>query len=154
MTKKTTKIITVNGIKMEVDLRHATVIENFKVGDCVKVLIKNYNGYKSHAAIIVGFDNFNSLPTVIIAYIGDSYSAELEFCYYNAESKDTEICAANPLDIPIRKAEINTKIDREIRDLENKIKDIKQKRHYLNLHFAKYFSDYIEEEAKIDQPVY
>ena len=37
------RIIEVNGIKMEVDLRNAKRIDQFKVGDSVKVLVKSYS---------------------------------------------------------------------------------------------------------------
>ena len=52
------RIIEVNGVKMEIDLRNAKVVENYKVGDYVKVLIKEYNSYKSYIGNIIGFDNF------------------------------------------------------------------------------------------------
>ena len=38
------RIIDINGMKMEVDLRTAKRIDTFKVGDNVKVLATEYNG--------------------------------------------------------------------------------------------------------------
>ena len=81
------RIIEINGVKMEIDLRNATVIDNFKVGDTIKVLVKGYNDYKSHVGMIVGFDEFQKLPTIVIAYLDIEYSgANIKFVYYNSES--------------------------------------------------------------------
>ena len=38
-------IVEINGIKMEVDLRHATRVEEFKIGSKVKVLKKQYENH-------------------------------------------------------------------------------------------------------------
>lgn len=57
-------IVEINGIKLEVDLRTAKRVEEYKVGDMVKVLKKEYgDSYKSYAGMIVGFDAFVALPT-------------------------------------------------------------------------------------------
>lgn len=37
------KIVEINGIKMEVDMRHAKTIDTYKIGDRVKVLVKQYS---------------------------------------------------------------------------------------------------------------
>ena len=74
MSEKT--IIEINGVKMEIDLRQATVVENFKVGDKVKVLIKTYNdSFQSHVGTIVGFDAFKERPTIILAYLANDYGS-------------------------------------------------------------------------------
>ena len=67
---------------MEIDLRQAKVINNFKVGDTIKVLIKQYSEYKSNVGMIVGFDEFQKLPTIVIAYLDIDYSAaSIKFVY-------------------------------------------------------------------------
>lgn len=38
-----TTIIEINGVKLEIDLRHAKRIDNLRVGDTVKVLRKRYD---------------------------------------------------------------------------------------------------------------
>lgn len=42
------RIIEVNGVKLEVDLRNARRVDEFRVGSPVKVLVKNYSTYESH----------------------------------------------------------------------------------------------------------
>ena len=39
MENENKRIIEVNGVKMEIDLRQAKVIDNYKVGDYVKVKV-------------------------------------------------------------------------------------------------------------------
>ena len=74
------RIIEVNGVKMEIDLRNAKVVENYKVGDYVKVLIKEYNSYKSYIGNIIVFDNFEKTPTIVIAYLKNEYSSSTIDC--------------------------------------------------------------------------
>lgn len=84
-------IIEINGIKMEVDLRQAKVIENYKIGDNVRLLVKEYDGYKVFPAVIVSFDAFTKLPTIVVAYLEMGYqTADLKFAYINSESAKTE----------------------------------------------------------------
>ena len=93
--ENTTRIVEIDGIKLEIDLRTAKKIEHFRVGDNVRVLVKGYSDtYKVHAGVIVGFDGFEKLPTICIAYLEVGYnSAEIKFAYINAgsESKDSKI---------------------------------------------------------------
>ncbi|UOF82092.1 hypothetical protein [Caudoviricetes sp.] len=134
------QIIEINGIKMEVDLRHAKRIDTFCVGDCVKVLVKEYDAYKTYAGTIVGFDAFEKLPTIIVAYV--KYSG-LEFVYINANSKaenQAEICMAHEDDIPLHKEDILNRMGNEIETSERKTLELKDKKaRFLKL-FGKYFS--------------
>lgn len=88
-----TTLIEINGIKMEVDLRSARRVDTLRVGDRVKVLVKTYTDYVVHAGTIVGFDAFEKLPTITIAYVQASYgsSPEIKFVAFNAQCKDVEI---------------------------------------------------------------
>ena len=84
-----TQIIEVNGIKMEVDLRHAKRIDHFKVGDPVKVLASGSGSSEVFAGVIVGFEAFETLPTIVVAYIDASYySGGLKIAHINAKSRD------------------------------------------------------------------
>lgn len=138
-----TTIIEINGVKLEVDLRHAKKIEHLKVGDTVKVLKKEYgDSYKSLPGVIVGFDAFEKLPSLIVAHIGDRYSSSniATFCY-NAETKDIEIVAANEHDLSFDKTEILEKFDKEIAQKQLEIKELESKKKYFLHHFKKYFKD-------------
>jgi hypothetical protein len=137
-----TRIIEINGVKLEIDLRTAKTVENYKVGDPVKVLTKHYDAYKSHPGVIIGFDAFKALPTIIIAYLEIEYSgASLKFVYLNAESKDVEICPANEKDMPVERARVIELLNKEITTSEEKTKELIAKRDYFINSFGIYFGD-------------
>ena len=52
------RIIEINGVKLEVDMSTAKKIDEYRVGDNVKVLKKDYSGnYDVLAGVIVEFVN-------------------------------------------------------------------------------------------------
>ena len=142
------RIIEINGIKMEVDLRDCKIVDQYKVGDNIKVLVKDYSSsYSSYVGTIIGFDNFETHPTVVIAYLATKYdSAEIRYIYFNSETKDVEITGLNDWDIPITKTEILKRFDKEVDTKEREIKDIKNKKNLFETLFGKYF----ENRVKID----
>lgn len=135
------RIIEVNGLKMEIDLRHAKVVENYKVGDYVKILIKGYSDYKSYIGTIIAFDNFQNNPTIVIAYLKAEYSsASIEFAYYNQTSKDIEITTLNEWDIPLTKSTIMEQFNKEILKKEQEVLELKNKSIIFEQLFGKYFN--------------
>lgn len=136
-------IVEINGVKLEIDLRDAKVIDNFKVGDKIKVLIKEYSdNWKSHPGVIVGFDQFEKLPTIIIMYCNVTYgSAVIEFAYLNSKSKDLEICHQHESENFLDKEKALEYLDRELAKAELAVDELKRKKAYFlkhyNLHFEK-----------------
>ena len=138
---ETKRIIEVAGVKLEVDLREAKTIESYKVGDNVKVLIKKYaDSYESYPGVIVGFDQFEKLPTIIIAYLTSGYEIDLEFVYLNNQSKDIEITHAQPEEILLRKEDVISKFNEKIDQTKLDLGEIEKKKNY----FIKYFNQYIK----------
>lgn len=128
----TTRVIEIEGVKLEVDLRTAKRIDAFKVGDRVKVLTKNYSGYESHAGVIVGIDAYRNLPTVVIAYIGNPLSSEcqLQFAYLNSQTKDIEICPMADHDEVATRETILKHFEAAVAKKQREIEDIEIKRDY------------------------
>ena len=141
MSKEETRIIEVNGIKLEVDLRNAKRVDQFKVGDSVKVLTEKYNDqYEINLGVIIGFDEFDKNPTIVIAYLVVDYSgAEIKFAYINSKTKEMEICPVNDWDIPFSKQDVLSKMDNEIMKKQEEIRDLESKRKYFTEMFGKYF---------------
>jgi len=136
------QIIEINGVKLEVDLTNARVIENYRVGDVVKVLRKEYNNqWKSHSGTIVGFDAFENRPTIIIAYVDDGYNADIHFLYYNADTENAEICPANSNDLAFSKESVIEKMNRDIAKKKAEIDEIEQKRNFFIEHFSRCFGE-------------
>lgn len=145
------RIIEINGIKMEIDLRDAVVVDNYKVGDPIKVLIKNYGDtYSSYVGTIIGFDNFKEKPTVVIAYIETSYStSDIKFVYFNSATKDVEITKINDWDIPYKRSDIINKFNSEIEKKHQEIADVEKKKAVFEHLFGKYFDKFIAETKEI-----
>ena len=140
METENKRIIEVNGVKMEIDLRQAKVIDNYKVGDYVKILVKDYSGYKSYIGNIIGFDNFDKTPTIVIAYLKSEYSsASIEFAYFNSASDGIEITTLNNWDIPLKKSTILEQFQKEILKKEQEITEMKNKAVIFETLFGKYF---------------
>lgn len=134
-----TTIIEINGIKMEVDLRSAKKIETYKIGDNVKVLVKEYSTYASYPGVIIGFDGFAQLPTITVCYLKTGYNAEVKFVYVNSETKDIEIVHMTDAD----KMELNLapeQLDREILKKEAEIADLKAKKAYFLENFNRHLA--------------
>ena len=139
---ETTKIIEINGVKMEIDLRTAKVIDNYKVGDNIKILVKDYENFKSYLGTIIGFDEFEKTPTIVIAYLKTSYgAASVEFVYYNSKTKDVEICPLNNWDLPVSKQQVLDRFDAEIERKKNELSEMEQKRKMFLTLFGKYFEN-------------
>lgn len=140
MEDKNKKVIEINGIKLEIDLRHAKRIDTFRIGDKIKLLKKDYSEHKIYPGIIVGFENFKVLPTIIVAYIETKYSSfSLKFAYINAESKDIDIVVTDDNYLPIEKTGVIEIFDREIVKKEAELEEVKQKKSYFLEHFQRYF---------------
>lgn len=137
-----TRIIEINGVKVEVDLRTCKNIESYKVGDPVKVLIKDYaDKFTSYPGVIVGFDNFEKLPTMIIMYAELSYSsAKLQLVFFNAQSKDVEICPAIPEVLSFEKEKVLKYLND---DIQKKQLELDQAITYRDL-FLKQFQQYFK----------
>lgn len=139
-----TTIIEINGVKLKVDLRTAKRVDKLKVGDTVKVLKKDYSSYESFPGVIVGFDAFEKLPTIIVVYLKNKYSETslIETLYYNSESKDLEIVSANEHDLAFDKSEILSRFDKDIAKKNQEIAELESKRKYFMHHFQKSFVDF------------
>ena len=143
MDKQTT-IIEINGVKLEVDLRKAKRVDNLKIGDRVKCLVKGYGStMNTYAGVVVGFEPFPSLPSIIVAYLNLDYSSgTLKFKTFNAETKDFEVVADidnNALEVD--KINILSVFDRDADKKRQELAEIEDKRAYFISHFGRYFKD-------------
>lgn len=119
------RIVEINGVKMEVDLSTCRRIDEFRVGDAVKILHKG-NDYRSDTIFvgtIVEFVNFKELPTIKIAVFKQDYhgSAEIEFIYYNKNTKEYEIIPAMKSDLTLEKAPLLTNSTTKLKKRKTKL---------------------------------
>lgn len=136
------RIVTIGGIKMEIDMRHAKVIDEYRVGSNIKVLIKDSYGdnFKSYIGTIIGFDEFELTPTIVIAYLKTDYgSATVEFLYFHDKCKSAEICPLNDWDLPVTKTQVLDRFDLEIEKKKKELQEFEQKKILFEKLFGKYF---------------
>lgn len=135
------RIVEIDGVNIEVDLRTARRVDCFKVGDNVKVLDKEYDGYKVKPGIIVDFAEFKELPTIVIAVFEEgswSSAPSISFIHYNkAIDKKLEIVLASEDEIKISKDGVIEKFEREIQKKKNEYTDLQNKLDYFKKHFLK-----------------
>ena len=142
------RIVEIDGVKVEVDLRTAKRVDSFKVGDNVKILDKEYDGYKMKPGIIVDFAEFRSLPTVVIAVFeegGWSSTPSIKFLHYNKETATKiDIVPTSEDEIRVSKEGVIEKFEREIQKKKNEYIDIQNQLDYFKKHLLK---ECKEEEA-------
>lgn len=144
MAKPELQIIEINGVKLEVDMRYAKRIEELRIGSRVKVL--DGRGYGDAAnvypGIVVGFEPFASLPTIIIAYIESSYSdVGLKTVSYNAKTEKIEIVASVDDDFSVSKSEVLGWFNRERQKLVEKQRELDAKERFFLERFKAYWRD-------------
>lgn len=145
------RVIDVNGVKLEVDLRYAKRIDEFKVGDNVKVLDNRDGRNEMRAGVITDFANFKELPTIMIAvYKAPSYwdKPSIEFIPYNAETKNIEIVGVSAEEIIVSKETIVQKFDDEIEKKRHELNDLIIKRDTFVKYFGKENKNATEEIRK------
>jgi len=142
------RIIEINGIKMEVDMRNAKRIDTFKVGDPVKVLVSgdNYNNSRIKAGVIVGFAEFESSPAIEVMVLTEDYSgANFEFITITGgeESKKYEIVHYNNYEKIFTQSNVIDKFQREIDKKKIEIEELERKKKYFIDDFQKAFEQII-----------
>ncbi len=149
MTNANTQTIEINGVKLEVDMRYAKRIEELRVGDPVRVLEKNdYSGPKIHSGVIVSFEPFKDLPTIVVAYMeGDWNKADVKFASINSNTKNHAIVRADTDVSDLDKAAMVAKIEAQQRKLQNDIDELELKKKYFLANFKRYWEPVAKPEA-------
>lgn len=132
------RIIEINGIKLEVDLRSARRIDEFRVGDSVKVLDTRRGKNDVKPGVITDFANFKELPTLVVAMYkpGDYWTKPtIEFITYNADTEGIEIVGVSAEEIIVSHDTIVQRFDDEIIRKRDELNDLIVKRDT----FVKYF---------------
>lgn len=144
MSTEQTQIIEINGIKLEVDLRHARRIDSFKVGDPVKILVvSNYAGSEPevHSGVIADFEQFESLPTIVVAYVTTGYNTELKFAHVNARTAERyQLVPANTDTLlALDKGYVVDRMDRDIAKKETELQELQARKRFFLERFGRFF---------------
>lgn len=137
MSDENKRIIEVNGVKMEVDMREAKRVDKFKVGDEVRVLTKPYSEWKTNYGVIVDFTQFQSKPAIDVLYVKESYDdVELIFKTITEDSEEIEIAHVNNINIKFDRADILEMIQDKIDKKREEIRVLKAKKSEFKKHFG------------------
>jgi hypothetical protein len=137
------RIVEIEGIKVEVDMRTAKVIDHYKIGDPVRVLhtATDYNGDSINAGVIVGFCEFAENPAIevlelIMDYSGSNFRTVL---IISGQKNQVQIAPYDKYEGLISQADVITRFDREIQKKELELADMKLKKKYFIDEFSKAF---------------
>lgn len=120
------RIIEINGVKLEVDLRMAKVVEQYKVGDGVKVLRKRYSDqYEVLPAAIVGICEFAALPTIELVAV--NHSGDVEFIVFDAKSEGIEIAPMNKYELALDRQAIESQLLRNVEKAQGAVREAETK---------------------------
>lgn len=150
------RIVEINGMKMEVDMRTARRVDTFKVGDNVKVLSKAYNDqHEIKPGIIVDFAMFKELPTIVVAVFNDggwSVQPSISFVHVNSES-DKELIFASEEEIRLSKEGVIEKFEREIQKKKNEWQDLQNQLAYFKKHFLRTEGEVLADVSEAEHDV-
>ena len=133
------RIIEINGIKLEVDMTTARRIDEFKVGDNIKVL---QNAKDVFAGVIVDFVNFKELPTIQIAVFKQDYwGTKIEFINFNSSTEGIEIMPCSEHELKLEKCRVVDKFNIEIEKKQSEVNELTQKRDWFVENFSKFFTE-------------
>ena len=143
------QVIEINGLRVEVSAV-TTAEYSFKIGDAAKILVvPSYAGSEPavHPAVIVNFENFQDLPTLVVAYLTNDYNAELKFAHVNAKSAARyQLVPADNLTLALDKQYVVQRMDNEITRKERELADLIARKDYFLSRFGKFFTAQLERE--------
>jgi hypothetical protein len=136
------RIVEIDGVKLEVDLRTAKAIDRYRIGDPVRVLHPG-NDYRSgiKAGVIVGFCGFEKNPAIEILELDADYSG-VNFrtvTIVSGQENNIQIAPYDKYEGLVSQADVITRFDREIQKKELELADMKLKKKYFIDDFAKAF---------------
>lgn len=134
------RVIEIDGVKIEVDLRTAKRIDTFRVGDNVKVLCKEYDGeFKVKPGIITDFANFKEKPTIVVAVLEESYyDVSIKFVHiYEGMENKYEIVYAAEDEVKLSQDGVVEKFEREIAKKKHEMEEFQFKLDFFKKHFMK-----------------
>ena len=141
MNEQTRQVVEIAGVKLDLDMRTSTRVETLRVGDRVKVLEKSYSDWKAHPGVVVGFEPFKSLPTIIVAVARVTYtSVEIGFVYLNAKSENVEIVKSiDDDDTALAKDKVEAYFIDQIAKKNAEIEELERRREFFLREFRAYW---------------
>jgi hypothetical protein len=142
MSEENKRIVEIDGVKLEIDLRTAKVVDRYRIGDPVRVLHPG-TGYGTgiKPGVIIGFCEFDKNPAIEILELDAEYSGPTFKLVTIVSGQDNQVQIA-PHDRYsglFSQTDIVTRFDREIQKKELELADLKLKKDYFISDFMKAF---------------
>ena len=137
-----TQTVTIGEMKVAISADKAQTTHTYRVGDRIKVLVKDYSEYNVFYGVVCDFDNFKNLPSITVVYIENKYGkGEMKFAAINTQTGDKfEIAQCSPEQrIDIEKGDIIQRMQQEIDKKQAEIDDIYRKMNYFDKMFGRWF---------------
>ncbi|MFT8491517.1 hypothetical protein [Liquorilactobacillus satsumensis] len=132
-----TKTIDLNGKKFVIEEQKVTKVNEFKIGDTVRILDKHYDPATINSGVIIEFLDFQDLPTIRVAVFTDSWgNTSLEYKNINDKSDNLEILPASPDELKIDMDIINGSLDSDIAKKQREVEELKHKKMFFNKFFG------------------
>lgn len=130
---ETKRIIEVGGVKVEVDLREATQVNQYHVGDRVKILVESYGGSTEvYDGVILDFYDFKSLPSIQVGYLKHD---EFVIVTVNSKSEKLQLAPCGPT-WKVDVAEGVNRLNRKLTEAKNRVEVLEQQRKLFIAHFG------------------
>jgi hypothetical protein len=136
------RIVEIDGVKLEIDLRTSKVVDHYKVGDPVRVMLDDTYGSPIRAGVIVGFCEFEKNPAIEVLVLDESYSSNVNFktiTIVSGKENKAQIAPYEKYAGFVSQSNVVTRFDREIQKKELELADLKLKKKYFIDDFAKAF---------------
>jgi hypothetical protein len=155
MSEENKRIVEIDGVKLEIDLRTAKVVDRFKIGDPVRILHPG-TGYGTgiKAGVIIGFCEFDKNPAIEILELDADYSSTnfKLVTLISGQENQVQIAPYDRYSGLFTQTDIVTRFDREIQKKELELADLKLKKNYFINDFMKAFEQMgfpINEKAEV-----
>lgn len=136
------KTIELNEAMVKIGLKKEEAINNYKVGNYVKLLIKDIFDFESYPGRIVGIYYSNDEPIIVVAYLKQPFDrfniSYIEIC---PSSEDTKIEPLNDWDFPIERLSMLKRFKIEILSKEQEVTEMKSNVKRFEQIFDEYFED-------------
>jgi hypothetical protein len=142
MSEENKRIVEIDGVKLEVDLRTAKVVDRYRIGDPVRVLHPG-TGYGTGVkpGVIIGFCVFDKNPAIEILELDADYSGATFklITIVSGQDNPVQIAPYDRYSGLFSQTDIVTRFDREIQKKELELADLKLKKKYFISDFMKAF---------------
>jgi hypothetical protein len=142
MSEENKRIVEIDGVKLEVDLRTAKVVDRYRIGDPVRVLHPG-TGYGTgiKPGVIIGFCEFDKNPAIEILELDSEYSGATFklITIVSGQDNPVQIAPYDRYSGLFSQTDIVTRFDREIQKKELELADLKLKKEYFISDFMKAF---------------